>query len=231
MLQRLFALGLFAGMPFLATAAFGQTGQAQSPIECGKKDLVEDADCRQKLKGLFTRKGSTLTLNLDGGKSKTYVGNHAACRDGDASKCLVFRVESYFPQTRSYLVQRGHYECGGRHWVSRRTGSEIEIDSTYPAPVLSPNAKYLLSLDRGEACDSKYYITIWSMATDPPKLEFTYRNTQYEMWEVTSWDDDTHIRMTAWINTNEASYDQEAELVREKSGWALRLGRKIDRPR
>jgi hypothetical protein len=90
------------------------------------RDNVEDGACQNKLKGLFTRKGDTLTLKLDGGKSKAYVGNRAAC-DGenvDVSKCLVFVVLKYFPRTQSYLIGRIFYECGAYLFVSRRTGSE-----------------------------------------------------------------------------------------------------------
>jgi len=101
MLRHHFALIFFLGVPLLTSSAFGQTRPAQPPITCEIKDNIEDAACRNKLKGLFTRKGDTLILRLDGGKSTTYVGNLAAC-DGenvDPSKCLVFRVLSYFPQT------------------------------------------------------------------------------------------------------------------------------------
>jgi hypothetical protein len=98
MLRHLFALSLFAGISLLTGPVLGQTGPAQAPIVCGVKDYVEDADCRNKLKGLFTRKGDTLTLRLDDGKTKTYVGNHAACEgeNADAEKCLVFNVLRYF---------------------------------------------------------------------------------------------------------------------------------------
>src|SRR5215475_7673866 len=144
-LRRILSLLLFPGMPLLAGPALGQTSAAQAPIACDVKDNVEDAACRNKLKGLFTRKGDTLTLNLDGGKSKTYVGNLAAC-DGenvDAAKCRVFRVLSYFPRTQSYVVEKAHYECGDYLFVSRHTGSETVMSQI---PVLSPNAGYLLSI-------------------------------------------------------------------------------------
>ena len=89
------------------------------------------------MKGLFARKGDTLVLNLDGGRSKTYAGNSAAC-DGDSvddSKCRVFRVLRYFPQSQSYLIEKGLYECGDYLLVSRRTGSEIVMSAM---PTLSP---------------------------------------------------------------------------------------------
>jgi hypothetical protein len=213
----------------LAVAAFGQTNPVQSPIICEIRNNVEDADCQNKLKDLFTRKGDMLTLKLEGGKSKTYVGNRAACdgKNANVEKCLVFAVLSYFPQTQSYLVERGYYECGAYLFVSRHTGSETVM---YAIPVLSPNAKYLLSIDQSDACDRKYDVAIWSMETDPPRLEFKYLAKQYENWEVTAWKNDTHMKMKAFIN-GKTPYDQEAELVRNNSGWALQLGRKTDRPR
>jgi hypothetical protein len=227
MLRYLLPLLLFPAATLLTGAALGQTSPAQTHIVCGVKDNLEDADCRKKLKGLFTRKGDKLTLKLDGGKSKTYVGDAAVC-DGDnvdAGKCLVFNVLGYFPQTQSYLVVRGYYECGDYLFVSRRTGSETVMQAI---PVLSPNAKYLLSIDQSDACDRKYDIAIWSLETDPPRLDFKYQAKQYENWEVKAWKDDTHIAMKAWIN-GKTAYEQEAELVRKDSGWTLALGRKTDR--
>jgi hypothetical protein len=223
------ALVLFLGVPLLTNSALGQTAPVQSPIVCEIKDNLEDAACRDKLKGLLTRNGNTLILRLDGGKSKTYVSNLAACdgQNADSSKCIVFRVLTYFPQTQSYLVEKAYYECGAYLFVSRHTGSETVM---YAIPVLSPNAKYLLSIDQSDACDRKYDIAIWSVQTDPPKLEFSYQAKQYEDWEVTAWEDDTHIKMKAWIN-GKTSYDQEAELLRTASNWALQLGTKTERPR
>jgi len=109
MLRRHFALILFLGMPLLTNPAAGQADSAQSPILCDTKDQMEDAVCHNKLQGAVTRDGDTLILKLDGGKSKTCVGNYAACdgEDIDASKCLVYKLRGYFPQTQSYLVERG----------------------------------------------------------------------------------------------------------------------------
>jgi hypothetical protein len=70
------------------------------------------------------------------------------------------------------------------------------------------------------------------MDKDPPKLEFKYVAKEYENWEVRAWKDDSHISMKAWVNewvNGKMSYDQEAELVRKDKGWALVLGKKVDR--
>jgi hypothetical protein len=218
-----FALGLFLGVPSFVSSAFGQTAPAQSPVAC-----EIDVTCQKKLKNLITRKGDALIVRLDGGKSKTYVGNLAAC-DGenvDPSKCIAFNLLDYFPQTRSYLIAKWYYECGDYLFVSRHTGSETTMSAI---PIISPNGKYLLSIDQSDACDRKYNIAIWSVQTDPPKLEFKYQAKQYENWNVTAWEDDTHITIKAWIN-GKTSYDQEAKLVRSANSWALQLGKKADHP-
>jgi hypothetical protein len=227
MLKHSFALFFILVTAFLASPALGQNSSAQSPIVCESKDDIEDAVCQNKLKGLFTREGDTLTLKLDDGKSKPYSGNRAACDGGDTSKCLIFRVLNYFSQTKSYLIRKIFYECGAYLLISRHTGSETIM---YSIPVLSPNAKYLLSIDKSDACDRKYDIAIWSMQADPPKLEFNYLAAQYENWEVTAWENDARIKMKAWIN-GATSYQQEAELIRKANGWTLDLGRKTDIPR
>jgi hypothetical protein len=33
------------------------------------------------------------------------------------------------------------------------------------------------------------------MQTNPPKLEFKYEAKGYENWDVTAWEDDTHIKI------------------------------------
>jgi len=227
MFRHRLALALFAALSLLAGPGLAQTSPAEQPIVCHIKDNVEDDACRNQLKGLFTRKGDTLTLNLDGGRSKTYVGNRAACdgENADASKCLAFMVLRYFPRTQSYVVERGLYECGTYLFVSRHSGSETAMSEI---PVLSPNANYLISIDQSDACERKYDIAIWSMQSDPPKLEFKYQAKQYENWEIVAWDSDTQIRMKASVN-GKTSYDQEAQLVRNASGWTLKPGRKIPR--
>jgi hypothetical protein len=224
MLRLLVALTL-PGLLLSTGTASGQTGAAQAPTACEAKDRDTDATCPE-LKGLFTRKGDTLTINLDDAKSKKYVGNSAACQADNVEKCVVFRLKRYFPQTRSYLIDKGYYEGADYLLVSRRTGSETVVSDIL---ALSPNAKFLVAIDQNDAGERAFDIALWSMSSDPPRQEFKYKAEQYENWEVIAWKDDTHISMKAWIN-GKTSYDQEAELVRNDKGWTLVLGKKTDRP-
>lgn len=228
-MKHLLALFLVLGVPALANSSQAQPSAAQRPIMCGETEKkIEDADCRDKLSGIFSRNGDTLTLNLDDGKSKAYVGNSAACDSEtvDVEKCLVYSVLGYLPQTQSLLISAGLYECGDVLLINRRTGSETVI--SYEVPVLSPGARYLVSTDQNEACERHYDIAIWSMATDPPTLEFKYNAKENEYWEVRDWQDDrrANLKVRTYGTT---AYDQEAELVRNDNGWALVLGKKTER--
>lgn len=225
MLKRILALILFPCLPLLPGPSSGQTGASQAPVVCETRDNTEDAACLNKLKGLFTRNGDKLTINLDGGKSKTYAGNSAACAADNVEKCVIFTMARYFPQSRSYVIAKGYYEGADYLFVNRRTGSELVVAEI---PALSPNAKFLISIDQNDAGERDYDIGIWSMDSDPPKQEFKYKAKQYENWEVTAWKDDAHLGMKAWVN-GQTSYDQEAELVRKDKGWTLVLGKKTDR--
>ena len=206
--------------------ALGQISVPQAAIVCESKDLIEEPACKTKLKGMFARDGDALTINLDGGKAKKYIGNRAACEADNVEKCLVFRIERYFPQIRSYLITKGYYEGADYLLVSQRTGSETIVSDSL---TLSPNAKFLIAIDQNDAGERDFDIAIWSMGSDPPKQEFKYKADRYENWEITAWKDDTNINVKAWVN-DKTSFDQEAKLVRMDKGWTLVLGKKTDRP-
>jgi len=96
-------------------------------------------------------------------------------------------------------------------------------------PAISPHGKYLVSTDQSDACPRKYDIAIWSTTADPPSLEMMYEAAQYENWEVVGWGGDDRIRLKAFVNAREGSYDQEAGAVRSAGEWKLVLGRKRER--
>jgi hypothetical protein len=91
MLKHLFALSLFPAIFLFNSPAPGQSNPPQAPIACEVKNNVEDGACQNKLKGLFTRKGDTLTLKLDGGRSKTHTSATELLR---WRKCRRFQVPS-----------------------------------------------------------------------------------------------------------------------------------------
>lgn len=90
-------LGVLSSRPSSFAQAPWTAGAETAPVECTIKDAVEDAACRTRLKGLFARKAETLALMLEGGKSKAYRGNRAACDGDDSETCVGCNLLRYFP--------------------------------------------------------------------------------------------------------------------------------------
>lgn len=225
MLSRFPPLLLISCVPLSIGPALGQVSAPQQAIVCETKELTVEPACKTKLKGMFARDGDKLTINLDGGKTKRYIGNRAACEADNVDKCLVFRMERYFPKIRSYLITKGYYEGADYLLVSQRTGSETIVSDIL---TLSPNAKFLIAIDQNDAGERDFDIAVWSMDSDPPKQEFKYKAERYENWEVTAWNDDTNVNVKAWVN-DKTSFDQEARLVRTDKGLDIGSGQE-DRP-
>jgi hypothetical protein len=202
----------------------------QLPVVCeaDKADKnVESADCLQRFEGLAAREGNVLRLNLENGKTKVYTGDANTCKSGPDG-CAVFKLAAFYPPLQSFLVLSASYECGHYELVSRRSGSVVKI-SDATVPELSPNGKYLVSVDQSDACDRPYDLAIWSTSTDPPVQEFKYRAKRYENWSVASWPSDDRIKLMVFINDRDGSFDQDAEAIRSGKEWKIVTSRKVKR--
>jgi len=213
------ALGVVAPKMALAT----DNPQFQ-PILCQPDQtdtLVESAECLERFKGLVTRDGDVLRLNLENGKTKVYVGNRKDCEEGSGNECVIFRLVAFYPSLQSFMVLKGLFECGYYELVNRQTGGIVEFSTV---PEWSPNGKYLVAVDLNDLCDHYYDLAIWS-ATGPPALELKRHQERYERWTIAGWAGDDRIKLQVYTNSIEGSYDQDVEAVRSWSGWKLVWGR------
>lgn len=220
----MFACMLPLGMAVPETAFANDDPQSQ-PILCKMNQNVESAECLQRFQGLATREGDVLRLNLESGKTKTLADLNKGC---DPFKCLAFHLAAFYPSLQSFLVEAISYECGHYELISRRSGSVVKISAS-AIPELSPNGKYLVSVDQSDACDRAYDLAIWSTNTDPPAPGLKYRAKRYENWSVAGWSGDDRIKLKVWVNDHGESYDQDVEAVRSAQGWKLVLGERVDR--
>jgi hypothetical protein len=201
------------------------------PISCvsNDDDKTETADCLQRFKELATRDGDTLQLNLANGKTKVYKNsNEEGC---DPFSCAAFHLVAFYPSLRSFLVQNISYECADNELVSLRSGSILKMAATVPK--LSPNGKYLVSVDDDEMCGRAYDLAIWSTSADPPALKLKHQaeDGRYENWTVLGWAGDDRIKLKVLVNNEKTHefYDQDAEAVQSEKGWKLVWGGRVDR--
>jgi hypothetical protein len=202
-----FAFMLVVGIAVPEMAHAEDNPQFQ-PILCepDRNDtLMESAECLDRFWELATRDGDVLRLNLENGKTKTYLGDRKDCEDGHADKCVVFRLVAFYPSLQSFLVEKGLYECRYYELVSRQTDGIVKFSTV---PEWSPNGKYLIGIDKNDLCDRDYDLAIWS-AGDPPALELNRHNERfYENWTIVGWNGDDRIRLQVFTNSTEGSYER-----------------------
>jgi hypothetical protein len=199
--------------------------QGLTPIVCQSdrnETVPETRDCLSRLKGLATRSGEILRLNLANGKTKVYKNNERACDDGDYEKCVVFRILRYYPGPQSFLISYSSGECGHLELVSRRTGGVVELAST---PQFSPSGNYLISVDDSDGCERQYDFAIWSTKSDPPLREFQYRAQHFGYWKLIGWNSDERIRLVLSRTQGQVWIDQPGEAFRSAAGWKVIMGK------
>ena len=82
-----------------------------------------EAKCLARMNGLASRKDDELRLVLAGGKIKSLLGNHRACDDNDADKCLMYRLGAYYPAQQLFVIEAVQYESYSIVAVSASTGA------------------------------------------------------------------------------------------------------------
>jgi hypothetical protein len=223
---------ILASSAGISETVLGKDNPRIQPISCVSNDdgKTETAGCLQRFKELTTRDGDTLQLNLANGKTKVYKNsNEEGC---NPSSCAAFHIVAFYPSLRSFLVQNISYECADNELVSLRSGSILKMAATVPK--LSPNGKYLVSVDDDEMCGRAYYdLAIWSTSADPPALELKQQaeDGRYENWTILGWEGDDRIKLKVLVNNEKAHefYDQDVEAVRSEKGWKLVWGGRVDR--
>jgi len=231
-LQTVTALAALAALArgLVAEPALAQQRQPTEEVHCLKEEsksedsIQAERRCLQRLTGLASRRGDALRLTLEDGSFKTFVDNKRACAEGDAEKCLLYRVAAYYPLQKLFVIELAAYESFSVLVISRRTGTVTMVDEH---PHLSPGGKRLVAAAAIEAWDIDHEIVVYSVQNGSLALEWSYKAQEYEMWNFVSWDGDDRIKLEVTLWTvdqagNRALVPQSAELRRTSPGWVLK---------
>ncbi|HKD24887.1 MAG TPA: hypothetical protein VKC66_03070 [Xanthobacteraceae bacterium] len=170
------------------------------------------------------RDGRVLTLKLANEKTKV-VSDANPCEDPDPTKegeCVTHRLVGYIGD-RQFIVHVGPYECPFVLLVNRRTGEEMTLEDW---PNLSPNKKRFVvvaSTADGE-CSPKYAVAIFSLASDPPRLEWQFTpDNANEDYRFDGWDGDNRVRLRASVGSVVGKQKQMAtDLKLTAQGWQIK---------
>jgi hypothetical protein len=211
----------------IAMPALGQNALPRDAISCrpteAEHDKVDDVEqrCLAQLKGIASRAGDILTLKLDNGQTKTFRSETKACDEADAEKCLKYWLTAYLPALRAFIIDASAWEAGGVAYVSRRSGAVTMLEEQ---PQFSPSAQRFAVVKASESEPIDNAIVIYSTATDPPTLEWSYPQPQdYALYKFVGWDGENRIRLSLYtrLTPHDELGEYDADLVRLPQGWML----------
>jgi len=221
-------VGLTAG-GLCVSPAHAQQRVPASDVHCEagtqQKDISAklEAKCLSQMKGLASRSGDKLRLVLNDGRIKTISGNSRACQDGDAQKCLEYRLAAYYPAEQLFVIDEHAYESSGAIVVNAQTGAITRMEDR---PRMAPGRERLVVAFSSEAWEVKRDIAVYKIEPDAVRLEWSYKAKDYEMWELGAWDVDDRIKLRVTLYAANSSgkselTTQDAELLRTSAGWRL----------
>jgi hypothetical protein len=187
-----------------------------SPLEV-HEGSPDEKPCLKDLAGVAKRDGGILSLKLNNGKTKV-ISDAKECEDPDKEGlCVTHRLLGYIGD-RQFIVQVLPYECPYVLLVNRRTGEETMLGGL---PHLSPNKKRFVltaSSVAGE-CSPEYTVAIFSLASDPPRLEWRFTAPDVDEDYVTDgWDGENRVRLQGYANGKWTATD----LKLTAQGWQLK---------
>lgn len=185
-----------------------------SPLEV-HEGSPEETPCLNELREVAKRDGGVLTLKLKNGKTKVVSD---ACEDPNLEgSCVTHRLVGRIGD-RQFIVHVRPYECGYVLLVNRRTGEETKLDGW---PDLSPNKKrFVVTASSGAGeCSPKYAVAIFSLASDPPRLEWQFTPPEDdEDYDVDGWDGESRVRLRVYAKGKQI----ETDLKRNAQGWQIK---------
>jgi hypothetical protein len=168
------------------------------------------------------RNGGVLTLKLNNGKTKV-ISDSKECEEPskpeNEGRCVGHALVGYI-EDRQFLVHVQPWECGYPLLVSRRTGEEMKLENW---PNLSPSKKRFVVVTRFEECIIQHDVAIFSLASDPPRLEWTFTGDNNEDYDFDGWDGDNRVRLRATVRSVEGKLKEVAtDLKLTAQGWQIR---------
>jgi hypothetical protein len=170
------------------------------------------------------RDGGVLTLKLNNGKTRI-IRDSKECEDPtkpeSEGRCVGHALVGYIDD-RQFLVHVQPWECGYPLLVSRRTGEEMKLENW---PNLSPSKKRFVVVTPFEECVVHDTIAIFSLESDPPRLEwrFTPDDDPHEDYHFDGWDSENRVRLRAIVESAEGKRKEMAtDLKLTAQGWQIK---------
>jgi hypothetical protein len=203
---------------------------ASRPVLAGDPDLrtlcrplevrlgsPQEGPCLSLLKDVASRTRGKLTLQASNGTAKV-LSDSKECQNGsEAAGCIENRLVGDIAD-QQFVVFRTGVEWEEVVLVSHRTGAETELEDW---PHLSPGKKRFVVVAYSDEWDIKRAIAIFSMASDPPTLEWSLPNPsdKKHYYEFHGWNGDDLVLLRTLADDGA---ELATDLTLTAQGWQLR---------
>jgi hypothetical protein len=154
--------------PNLSLSTGPQQQAAATPSEhavfCDK-----EAKCLEQLHGLASRNGDVLSLRLEGGETKTYKDDSAACNHAGDS-CSQTWLVGYLPVHQLFVLCNQGLQARHCSLISRRDGDAATLEAQ---PHFSPDGNRFLVIAADDS-NGRNDVIVFNSGSFPPLREWIY---------------------------------------------------------
>ena len=206
------------GAARLARAELATTAAACVGSDAGSASPeAREVSCLRELAARASRAGNVLTLKLNDGSTRSFRSNPEACKNDVADKCVTYRLVGFHAAAERYLVHVAGYENFECRLVSARTGRATALPGI---PRFAPDGSTFVVTGVDEAYNN--WITIGSVASDPPAVSWKSGSSIFEEWTFVRWINNDEVAMRNTVKSAACPDGAcDAILRRSGTGWTL----------
>jgi hypothetical protein len=178
-----------------------------------KAAKVRETVCLKELAQQASRKGSVLSLKIDGGMTKTFRSNPAACKRDEAEKCAEYYLVGFDAAAGAYLVFAQGYENYDFKLVNVRTGETTVAEGV---PRFAPDNSTFFARGCYDGCS----ISIKSTASSAPAWQGSLDDGSD--WDFVRWIDNDQVAFRTTKQSEHCPRGNCGAILKRISGaWKL----------
>lgn len=170
--------------------------------------------------GRVERKGETLLVHVDGGKTVAFK-NEDACDGKDTAHCVSYRFVNAYPAQDGMLVHVTRFGGSLYTWINGKNGQTYDLCEQ---PRFSQSGERFILVGAAretEACPND--IEVWGVAGPELKRDFVFQYPDATLCcQLKEWRDEDHALLSGGAYDGQAVIDAQVIVEREDGAWHVK---------
>lgn len=221
--KRVIALGLIgiAALAVVLGLALNWRSFTAAPVSPAiQAAIANEAAKIATTQGRVERRGETLLVHADGGKTITFK-NENDCADKEFAHCVSYRFVNAYLNQDSFLVHATRRDGSPYTWINAKDGRTFDLCEQ---PRFSKEGgRFILVGAARETALCSNDIEIWDASGSEPRREFGYQYVDSSLCcRLKEWRDEEHVTLSAGIPDGQAVVDGLLYIDREDGVWHVK---------